>query len=117
MKIKDFYCNELNWCSCGNPESVLEYMRDVLSAIHKRSRINHGCENTWIEDTESIKLILLLKQKEELGLSYMYMLDAIGLLEHGSSIYGSWLSPKGKKVLEMLRTQLADGCLSASDDT
>ena len=31
-----------------------------------------------------------------------HWMDSRGLLEHGTSIYGSWLSPKGRNVHEQL---------------
>ena len=79
--VHDFYFNTLKWCGCGNPDTALMYMRDVLAAMHKRSENNHASTNTWAADSEELYKLLNLNACEPLALSYLYMLDALGLTE------------------------------------
>lgn len=95
-EVQRFYYEELNWCGCGCPGEVLTFMRDVLQAINNRS------EN-WTDETNA-KIFELVPRDTALGTSYLYMLDAHGLLEHGGSIGGSWLTDKGKDILKMLNS-------------
>jgi hypothetical protein len=117
-KIKDFYYGKLNWCGCGNPVETLEFMRDVLNALKTRSDNNRKDLNIklakdgvrafadisgpWAHDTAKIKE--LVNDETPLGLSYLYMLDGVGLLEHGGYIGGSWLTKYGEEILEELQT-------------
>ena len=39
----------------------------------------------------------------------MYMLDNLGLSEHGTGVYGSWLTEKGKLVEDLLTLSEARG--------
>ena len=77
--------HELGICGCGNPEEAYQAVLDML----KRA-----------EDRKNGKLILDDNNPHELFMAYI--LDHLGLLEHGSSIYGAWLTAKGKKMLEAL---------------
>lgn len=77
--------HELGICGCGIPEEAYQAVLDML----KRA-----------EDRKNGKLILDNNNPHELFMAYI--LDHLGLLEHGSSIYGAWLTDKGKKMLEAL---------------
>jgi hypothetical protein len=94
---KTFYFEYLGWCACGNPEEALIFMQEVLALLNAR-HIDGG----W----KAIHKALLEKLGSELqpGLywSYLYMLDAAGLIEHGFNISGSWLTEQGQTVLAML---------------
>lgn len=68
----------LGFCCCGEPDKGLKIIRDVLDAIESR------------------------EFKEEFVFHY-YILDKLGLTNHGSSIYYSWLSDAGEALLKILR--------------
>lgn len=87
--IHQFYFDTLKFCGCGNPEDVLDFLRQTLSAIRDRSS-SRDRENT------------LLPLDSPLALTYRYWLDAQGWTEHGGSVYGAWLTKEGKEVLVML---------------
>lgn len=101
-ELKKFEELELGFCDCADPEGALQFLRDVLRIIADRS--SH--KESWDVATKRLeeKLALSLPQYEFLGLSYLYYIDSAGLLAHGSNIYGSWLSEKGKEVLQALET-------------
>ena len=74
--------DELNICGCGNPEMVYRLIHVVLKEIlESRVRVD-----------------------DEVGYyDYMiYQLNEQGFLEHEYSIYGSWVTERGKKLIEAL---------------
>jgi hypothetical protein len=86
---KLFY-GDLGLCACGNPESAYSLVRDLLALapFHKRTH----AEIANLIGTEGAYHLVLGQ------------LDGAGLIEHGSSIGGSWLTPKGEWCLAALRT-------------
>lgn len=78
-------------CGCGQPDLMWE-------AIHKY------LENYDLEDWN--KRTLNLSNGEQYFLAYF--LTHIGLIEHGGSVSGSWITESGKEVLEFLRLAAPD---------
>lgn len=80
------WCGLFGFCGCGNRE---DHLNVLLSTLHKMYRWH--TQNEYSEYTP----------EEEL---WLYFLDLYGFTEHGSSIFGSWLTDKGKSlkyILEM----------------
>lgn len=102
--LRKFYFEELKWCGCGDPEGALVFMGKVLGLIKTRS-----VENTVYDLPYDLTKWAMLKELTEdglgveisvqLALSYIYMLNAVGLTEHGGSVTGGWLTDKGLEVL------------------
>lgn len=105
-EVQEFYYETLEWCGCGNPDEALAFMRDVLQVIHDRSKDNSlpserripYAQSKWAKHTAKLNAML----PGALGLSYLYMLSALGLTEHGGSVGGSWLTIEGDRVLSIL---------------
>ena len=74
--------DELSICGCGNPKMVYRLIHVVMKEILESS----------------------VKVNDYVGYyNYMiYQLNEQGFLEHGSSIFGSWITGKGKKLIEAL---------------
>ena len=73
--------DELGICGCGCPSSVYATIHEVVKDI------NFAGPRTDQSDY----------------CNYMiYQLNEQGFLEHGSSIFGSWVTEKGKKLIEAL---------------
>jgi hypothetical protein len=79
----------LRFCGCGNPDDAYALVRDLLSLApfydHRKevqARIGGG---PGVEDM------------------VLYALDGAGLTEHGTGIGGSWLIPKGRHYLALMR--------------
>ena len=101
--LMDFFAFEiLNMCGCGIPENTYEVIRRVLNI-----------RNEWSEDKLSYedvqeKYKSELRVDTDISIDYgllqfmLYTLDSAGLLEHGSSIGGCWLSSLGKMYLTVL---------------
>lgn len=72
VKVMDM----LGFCNCANPSFVISQIHDYLK---KR-------ENPV--DTSNEELLLA------------YVCDKAGLTEHGSSVYGAWISEKGRELVK-----------------
>lgn len=87
-----FHYEILNWCGCENPE---EADSAVLKYLNCLSYTCYGSDTEF----ESIPLYNLRDifggQDDPLLLCLMYMMDSFEFTDHGSSIYGSWLTTKG----------------------
>lgn len=73
------------FCGCGDPDSAMVLVRDVLKLLSERK--GWGEEAKKLLPTEGIYYFIL------------YSLDDKKLTEHGSSVGGSWLTQKGEEVL------------------
>lgn len=81
----DYLCHYLGFCGCGNNEIAMSLVGDVLRLLSKPDR-----------DYREIESFI---PNEAMLLFILYYLDAKYLTEHGSSVYGSWLTPFGHEVL------------------
>ena len=74
--------HELGICGCCIPEEAYKAVFEMLKRVKNREKI--------VESDSPYELFMA------------YTLDNLELLEHGSSIYGSWLTDKGEKMIEAL---------------
>jgi hypothetical protein len=81
-KAEDEFCDMIGACHCGAPEEGMGQMRWALEAVAR---------------PEYVPIPMLV----------LYYLDTRELIEHGSTVTSSWLTPKGKKLLEWLQAQNA----------
>ena len=84
-----FESKELNLCGCGS-DNIKDDIINIIKEFLKDTEYNHS----YI--TDICKELELDEKYVEMILFY---LDDKGLLEHGGSIRGSWLSDKGKKLV------------------
>ena len=73
------------FCGCGNPDEAMIFIHNVLQLINQEK--GWGNEMQCLIPSEGVYYFVL------------YTLDDKKLTEHGTSIGGSWLTPKGKEVL------------------
>lgn len=104
--LMDFFSYEIiDMCGCGSPEDTYEMIRRLL---HIRNNWFNGGNTTelWKQKNEQYNTQLHIDHKDNMNYGMlqfvMYMLDSCGILEHGSSIGGSWLTKLGKMYLEVL---------------
>ena len=98
-----FFSFELmNMCGCGCPDCTNELIRKILT-------IRFEWQEDKLEYEEVIKRYmsdLSLDQDNDNHYGVLqfilYMLDACGIVEHGSSIGGCWLTELGKMYLTVL---------------
>lgn len=75
------------FCGCGSPEDAFASLTKLLRIVSQPQWLD-GLK-AFVPD-EGVQMLLL------------YQLDKLDLTEHGGSVYGSWLSEKGKEVLAAL---------------
>ena len=74
--------HELGICGCGMPDETYKAVFEMLKRARDKGKL--------IESDSPYELFMA------------YTLDHLELLEHGSSIYGSWLTEKGEKMIAAL---------------
>ncbi|MEU9415138.1 hypothetical protein [Streptomyces sp. NPDC048272] len=86
---KIFY-GDLGMCGCGNPDEAYKLIRDLLALtpLYEGSRWQRAEELTGRGATNHIILSSL---------------ERAGLMEHGSSLNGAWLTDKGEWCLAAMR--------------
>lgn len=101
--LMDFFFFEiLDFCGCGVPADTHEVIRRILNI-----------RTLWAEDKldyekvqEEYKTDLNIDTSDDIGYGLLqfilYTLDSNGILEHGTSVQGSWLTPLGKMYLTVL---------------
>lgn len=103
--IEGWCASFLGFCGCGRPEDPLETVLGVLSAFEAmRAARDVKDDATANMAWEQIHRIAPTEgEYAGLGYSLLYMLDDKGLIDHGSSVHGSWLTDDGKEFLARLR--------------
>lgn len=90
-----FYYEKMNWCGCGEPDTVKMVVKDYLEVINNKYNDNDiNFENKFgVKSVYDNNLLLCLA----------YTIDAAGFTEHGSSIGGAWLTDEGEMFLWLLQ--------------
>lgn len=84
----DFVVDTFEFCGCSSPDITHDIMR-VLKELNNDGTSNYISNLTETLDLEYkyIELILMCLYRE-------------GLIEHGSTLRGSWITPEGKEILK-----------------
>jgi hypothetical protein len=91
----------LGWCGCGEPWAAIRFLGDVLEALDDD---RSDCATQEESDNRYLLPFRMCGGNVCPGLAYgyLYTLDGVGLTDHGSNIRGSWLTDKGREVLEAI---------------
>lgn len=96
---------KLGYCGCGNPNCVLELIRDVLDCLSLRYRDIHNLDpisdDAWEESYG--KLEEIFPERGPLFHVILYDLNRADLLEHGGSVAGSWPTDYGMDILSIIK--------------
>lgn len=90
QEFEDFIFSDIGMCGCASPDDVL----DMLEAFLERKQDYMSYDD---------QVAFAKEHSEELMLFMQYILDNKGFTEHGTSVYGAWLTDKGKRFLELLK--------------
>ena len=96
QEYQDIIFGDLCLCGCGEPEATLQMILEYLN-LEKIYR-NDDMEYEVYKD---LKEEFIENYKEYLFLYMLYVLNENEILDHGSSVYASWLTDKGKRLLEL----------------
>lgn len=94
---------DIGFCGCGDPESAYDTIGMILALIRCKWEDPEKQEHAhWKACGELIR--------DQTGTTdgafylVLYALDHAGLLEHGGSVGGSWLTRKGSHYLDLMNT-------------
>ena len=98
---------KLGFCECGRPEDVLGLLHRGLRCLADRGAAEAmiPTHRGWgtAEDKAAQALELAVLPVDDVGsLLVRYVLDAMGLTEHGGSVFGCWLSEEGASLLAFM---------------
>jgi hypothetical protein len=108
-KIQKLYFEDLHLCSCGSPELRFKFIKGLLNLINER----HEQDLSYGEYKKRLAELFGFKENEKAKYYFNDIQDGIvefvldqfneaGLLEHGSTVGGSWLSSYGREMLHIL---------------
>lgn len=101
--LMDFFSYELlDMCGCGRPECSYELIRKILTIRSEWQ--NNKLSYEEVKERYKSDLNLDTDNDNHCGtLQFiLYILDANGLVEHGTSIRGCWLTELGEMYLKVL---------------
>lgn len=90
----------LGSCGCGNPEANVDYVEKMI--------LHHVAD--WSTSPGRSSQTTQEEYNDPAVQFFLYWADDKGLSEHGSSIFGSWLTDKGRQLL----TDIAEAKAEAS---
>jgi hypothetical protein len=92
-KAEAMYYGQTELCGCGNPEAVHDLLVACLKSIDDdRNNGNYGLDG--IEE--------IVRESPAIVAEFIaHFLDQKNLTEHGSSVYGSWLTSRGKQFIKI----------------
>ncbi|MEC9268497.1 MAG: hypothetical protein VX464_20730 [Pseudomonadota bacterium] len=86
-----FYFAQFGLCGCGRPEDVHAFLLNCMSASR----------DDYPNLIDVKKVQNLVEEAPEVVAEFvMHFLDKCAVTEHGSSVNGSWLTDRGRQVLE-----------------
>lgn len=92
--LRSFFIEAFDFCGCGCLSMSIRFVRDILNCY---------------EDSEDVTGFLNLNKAKEACCNdnitdfMLHWLDTVELTNHGSSVYGSWLTEKGKALRDYLK--------------
>jgi hypothetical protein len=124
MRIQELRVFFQEWmCGCGSPPAAARLVYDVLRVIETRWREckaldlfkpsdRPALDAIWREEDRAMKALL---PSDGVYYFVLYLLDRWDLLEHGGSVGGSWLTDRGRAVLEALEREAPDDFQRATE--
>lgn len=106
-KQKDFeaiYFKEIEMCNCGQPEEVKKFIYELLKN-HKEYKDGKITCEIMVENRKRI----IKETNTDIVFEFVFhVLECNGLLEHGGSVYGSWLTTKGERFFDLLSENISN---------
>ena len=100
-ELSDLYSSKLNLCTCGRPEEVQGFLSEVMK-IQVREDLDWNSKRSLLKE-------LITKTDPDLIFEFIFhVLESKDFAEHGSSVYGSWLTTDGEKLMELMERNYAE---------
>jgi hypothetical protein len=85
----------LKLCGCGSPVEAYNFCRDALACFDRRST-----PQNWIGAENALKE-LIQARPDHAAHVLAHLLTNLTLLDHGSSVGGSWLTDSGERIIDL----------------
>lgn len=92
QEFVDLTC-KLGICGCGNPEDSYKAVHELLLLV--RELVKKDPDNFWYKQWNAL-------MENPYALTVLYMLSDREFLEHGTSVYGSWITSEGNRLIAAL---------------
>lgn len=98
IEFEEIYFSELGMCGCGNPEDVKKFLYALIKN-HK----DYKDEKISYESMSENRSKIISETNPDIIFEFVFhVLEHSGLVEHGSSVYGSWFTDKGERFFNLL---------------
>lgn len=102
--LESFIVEIFGFCSCGCLMSMgVRFLNDILNCYHKEEEEKDL--SPYLHFEEAMKVC---KEDDNICDFILHFLDSCELTEHGSSVYGSWLTDKGIVLKSALNEYFTD---------
>lgn len=98
-KFEDIYFNNLGMCGCGTPNEVQQFFYDLL----ENHRMYKDNEITMEVMRQKRNTLIRMVNPDVIFEIIFHIFENADLLEHGSSVYGSWFTEEGESFLKLLK--------------
>ena len=90
---------ELGWCGCGDPDGAAKLLLTALEIIDDSASKYAATEAKWKELGYGNDLVRVI---------FLYWLCDQGFTDHGTSVFGGWLTDAGHQLMTDLRYAIAE---------
>lgn len=98
-EFANLWYNDLGMCGCGNPEAVKEFLYKLM--VHQTLS---GIEPFNYEEWDAERKKIITDTDPHTIFEFVFhVLEHTDFAMHGGSVYGSWLSDKGIRLVELLK--------------
>lgn len=80
--VESLIMGQFNFCGCGNPNDCIDYIKRMLE----------------YQDSK----VCPFSSDDNQSMFFLYWADSAGLLEHGTSVRGSWVTSDGMEFIEIV---------------
>lgn len=86
------YFSQFGLCGCGRPNSVHKFLISCLEATN----------DDYPNILDANKIQSIIENNPDIVSEFvLHYLDSVSVVEHGGSVFGCWLTERGKQVLEI----------------
>lgn len=93
--LNSFFIEAFGFCGCGCLSMSIKFLHDVLNCYED--------EDGWSSPHLNLDKAIEVCSNDNITDFMLHWLDSVELTEHGSSVYGSWLTDKGKALRDYLK--------------
>lgn len=84
-----------HWCGCGYSDEAMTFLREALTMFTPNECNGYSVDLGKLDEFEA-------KYTKGGTMFVLYMLDGTGVLEHGGSVVGAWMTTLGRDLKDFL---------------